>query len=224
VPLLVLATGCTKLFNIQPIDPPTGDGGLDGSANTCISDDFGGGVNAALYSVIQPAGGSTAASNGKVVISWPSMVSGNNYGGIDTANPFDLRGGDATVEIDAFTGDTANGELDVILDSAHIYVVTVGLSQVEFDLYDGDPTSYTVVGSTGYSTLPLTLRVAHDLAADSITYSVMGSAGNPFTKTIPKPFTVQNVDVGFAGGTYGSASAVGHATFDNLVLRSPSCL
>jgi hypothetical protein len=231
--VLLVGSGCTQLFGLKKVDPGSDAGGsadapvqavIDApTVNVCFRDDFSSGSISQPLAASQPTGGSTAVTNGGVLISWPANTPGSNYGSVELSTPIDLRGGDATVDVDAYTGDTAEAEISVSLDASHSYLITVNTDTVEFDLYDGSTTSYTILGSTPYTHLPLTIQIAHDLGTNAVTCSVTNVDGT-FKVPMMQAFTLQNVIVTFAAGSYGAATTVGNAKFDNFVVRSPYCL
>lgn len=225
----LLATGCQKLFSVQHVDdlpadaaPPV-DIAPDGAPlRTCISDNFDSGtIDLTHYYVTQPMGGATAAHNGGVLISWPSLMAGDNYGSVGVSAKLDVRGGTVSVDVDDYAGDMAEGVLIVSLDDTHHVYISVNAQSVEFYLNDGG-TADTKVAAMTYTQKPLTLQLANDLATGMLTYSFTNTNGT-YAVPIAMPFSLQAVDIAFSGGSYGAATMAGAVQFDNFAVKSPFC-
>jgi hypothetical protein len=230
--LALLATGCQKLFGLDPVGAGTADAAIDGApdvaidaapAHVCFVVAFDSNINASQFDVTQPPqGGSVGVSSNQAQIAWPNGKSGDNYGAVHTASTFDLSGGDVQLDVNEVFGDMAEGELLVQLDATHIYEITISPSAIEYDLYDGS-TSFTVLHHVNYAGGAVHVRIASDDVDDQIVFEATVGVDTD-TWPIATAFSVQTVTLGFAAGTYGAALNSGYAFFDNFTASSRNCL
>jgi hypothetical protein len=226
--VLLLLAGCSQLFGLKHVDDPPADAvSADSSLMRCIDETFDGtSINTARFQVNQPPSGLVSQVGGDIQIDWtgPGPSGPDNYGGLELSDAIDLRGGQVSVDLVAFSGNGADGGLYAEIDAAHEYFVTVDSSTVEFDLYDGSSTSYTNLASMLYTQLPLTLSLSHDATSNMVTFSAKSPDGNAFTHSIPQAFTVQAVKLGFDAGAFSSGASAGTARYDNFIVDEPTCL
>jgi len=225
VALVLGLCACDRVFNFDDVHVPAGDasGSADASQSlTCLVENFDTGIDVTHFTLdIKDANHASAmASQGAFDVAW-------DMGQIDGASlisnaSFDLRGSEVDADVVSFSGDKADAEIIVSMSQVNHYLdLAVDESTIAFEYADGG--SNAQFDSRGYNGGPVHLRISFDATGDRVTFDATTNVGD-FTETFMTPFTAAALTVGIAAGAYGVPTQAGAATFDNLVVKQPSCL